>query len=322
MINKLINLANYLDESGFKKEADRVDLLIKRASPLALPFVIPAIIEAAVLAGLATAAVYISSIALYEAYKYLKELEKEHALNRENIEDAIDIGFNSLQYKEALRKEPNLGSEWEPPPEIIIKIVSLMAGAFGVEYLLRDEPSEQRIIENRKDNEDIAEINLEEMLRGISQPKADSEEEDKKAKVKTISCLVVADTWMGAPDLDDVHYFYFDSEIAPFYTVSALCAISDAPTVGWQAPGPLIMHSGVALDPGRETEIPPGTEHWLRADPEYEKNKLLQWFCTNYPDYDAMQVNNQGDGAVYCTGKEFSVMYEFVGKMHGPWKCK
>jgi len=30
VINKLINLANYLDESGFKKEADRVDLLIKR----------------------------------------------------------------------------------------------------------------------------------------------------------------------------------------------------------------------------------------------------------------------------------------------------
>jgi len=28
MINKLINLANYLDESGFKKEADRVDVII------------------------------------------------------------------------------------------------------------------------------------------------------------------------------------------------------------------------------------------------------------------------------------------------------
>lgn len=28
MINKLINLANHLDESGFKKEADRVGLLI------------------------------------------------------------------------------------------------------------------------------------------------------------------------------------------------------------------------------------------------------------------------------------------------------
>jgi hypothetical protein len=32
MINKLINLANYLDESGFKKEADRVDAIIKKSS--------------------------------------------------------------------------------------------------------------------------------------------------------------------------------------------------------------------------------------------------------------------------------------------------
>ena len=34
MIGKLINLANYLDESGFKKEADNVDLIIKIAGML------------------------------------------------------------------------------------------------------------------------------------------------------------------------------------------------------------------------------------------------------------------------------------------------
>tara|TARA_R110002020_G_scaffold50716_2_gene143064 strand:+ start:11964 stop:12521 length:558 start_codon:yes stop_codon:yes gene_type:complete len=34
MINRLIALANYLDESGFKKEADRVNALIKDNAPL------------------------------------------------------------------------------------------------------------------------------------------------------------------------------------------------------------------------------------------------------------------------------------------------
>ena len=34
MLNELINLANYLDESGFKKEADRVDVIIKRCGPI------------------------------------------------------------------------------------------------------------------------------------------------------------------------------------------------------------------------------------------------------------------------------------------------
>tara|TARA_R110002020_G_scaffold50716_2_gene143065 strand:+ start:12525 stop:13490 length:966 start_codon:yes stop_codon:yes gene_type:complete len=321
MINKLIKLANTLDESGFKKEADQIDSLIrKNGAVLALPLLIPAIIEAAVLAGLATAAAYIIAIALSEAYNYLKELEKEHALSRESIEDAIDIGFNSSKYKEALRGKPDLGPEWKPPEEIMTIVISLLAGAFGVEYLLRDEAKigyQQRIIENRKDNEDITEIDIEEMLRGLGQPDVGSEEEDEEEKVKTISCLAVEQDDWGNP----VHYFYFDSEAVSFYTVNALCAVKDAPTVGWQVPGPLISQPGVVLDPHRGSN-PSGSSTWIKGDPETEKSALLSWFCTNYPEYDAMQVHNQGAGSVHCSGKEFSVLYEFVGKMHGPWRCK
>ena len=42
MINKLINLANYLDKSGFKKEADLVDSLVKSS---AVPIIAPTILQ-------------------------------------------------------------------------------------------------------------------------------------------------------------------------------------------------------------------------------------------------------------------------------------
>ena len=112
MINKLINLANYLDESGFKKEADRADALIKRATPMALPFIIPILTKALVAAGIATAIISILVIVISEAYHYLKELNKQGPLERGNVKDAVDKGFDSPKYKEALKLKPDLEPGW------------------------------------------------------------------------------------------------------------------------------------------------------------------------------------------------------------------
>jgi hypothetical protein len=89
MIDKLINLANYLDESGFKKEADRVDLLIRKSgiaifAPLAIPGAMLIIAELTALAGLAVTVAWV-----------IKELFIRH-YNESSKEVVVDKALDAL----------------------------------------------------------------------------------------------------------------------------------------------------------------------------------------------------------------------------------
>ena len=89
MIDNLIKLANALDESGFKKEADRVDVLMRKNgiaifAPFAIPGAMLIIAELTALAGLAVTVAWV-----------IKELFIRH-YNESSKEVVVDKALDAL----------------------------------------------------------------------------------------------------------------------------------------------------------------------------------------------------------------------------------
>jgi len=275
VINKLIKLANCLDESGFKKEADRVDALIRKngiaiLAPFAIPGAMLIIAELIALAGLAVTVAWV----IRELFiRYYNESSKEGVVDRAS--DALNKVEQTPESDYPINPEHN-----KAPTKEDVKV--------GVKDLAKLLPEISIIFDEKR----------------------------KEERVYTISCLATSD---GI----DVDYFYFDSPSIPGLVVDDVCERLTGPggiPVGYIMPGPILF--GRPPKWGEEYDAGGISGVSVRGSPDLEMENIVSWICKNKPWVDAVRVHDQA-GPKYCGNKrQFSLLYEEQGVLHGPWKCK
>ena len=137
MINKLINLANALDNSGLKDEASKVDVLIKKAIlPVAVPLSAVLTAEAASWAFSAGISVYV----LKHLYEFIYSESPAEEVTINDLEKALD------EYK---RKPPNhnLGRPMMADYDNVEELFDSSKGV-RIEYYSKEDTYEEDELDN------------------------------------------------------------------------------------------------------------------------------------------------------------------------------
>ena len=286
MINKLIKLANTLDEAGFKKEADQIDSLIRKNgiaifAPFAIPGAMLVIGELIALAGLAATTAWV-----------IKELFVRHYEESE-AEGIIDRSLDALNKVEQTPESdyPVNPERNKTPTKEDVKI--------GVRDLAKLLPEISIIFDEERKEERVYQISC------LAIYEEDHPVGDEKNYFYFDAASVPQDT------IDSLCGVV--NKVPVGWQIPGNILPAGRRTERLEDPWP---------DPWPET---PMADSW-RGSPQNLESIISAWFCNSIyfksGIYDSIQVRDQAIGAPICIGNEFDVYCDPEGKMHGPWKCE